>query len=343
MKSIIISPSGNLYGSEQVLIDYLEITTLNHKVYLPANSLLEQFFKYKNFAFKKFFNLNFLYISVIIDLFFHGYKFVYINEAGHSKYISFLAKLFKRKKFIVHVRLLEDCDKHRYPFGHLSNIQFITVSDYISNKFPFQSLVLHDGYHFSNMLPWKYRSDSRIKIGIIGRITKTKGFEVFKSLFTTISHLNIEIHFYGELSSDLNLVKHFQCLPNFEKIKFHGFVSSKDHIYSNTDIVLHLNNQEALGRIFFEALDYGIPFIGFRSGGIGEIANTINYPLLVADESINFNQHVLDTLISLSNQSYTNFAGIEIARQNAIRYFSTLNYTRILDQQFHENIIYSSK
>ncbi len=334
MKSIIISPSGNLYGSEQVLIDYLEITSLSHKVYFPANSLFEKYFNDKNFVSQKFFNLIFLYISVIFDLIFHNYQFVYINEAGHSKYISLLAKLFKRKNFIVHVRLLEDCDKHRYPFDHLSNIQFITVSDYISNKFPFQSLVLHDGYPFSNMLPWKHTSDSKIKIGIIGRITKTKGFDEFISLFNHISYLDVEFHFYGDVSSDVELICSINDLKNAHKIVFHGFVESKDLIYSNIYLVLHLNKHEPLGRIFFEALDYGIPFIGFRSGGIGEIANKINYPMFVADESINFNQHVLDTLISLSNQSNINFFDFELARQNAIRYFSTLNYSKILDQQF---------
>jgi len=334
LNSIIISPSGNLYGSEQVLIDYLETASLCHKVYIPANSLLEKYFKSKNIYFKKFFNLISLYSFVIMDLIFNNFQFVYINEAAHSKYISLLAKLFKRKNFIVHIRLLEDCNRNRYPFGHLSNIQFITVSDYISNKFPFQSLVLLDGYPFSNMLPWKHTRDSKIKIGIIGRITKTKGFDIFKSLYSTISHLNIEIHFFGDISKDVSVLNYLHSLPKSDNIILHGFVTSKDDIYTKIDLVLHLNKQEPLGRIFFEALDYGVPFIGFRSGGIGEIANKINYPLLVADESINFNQHVLDRLVLLSNQSNFNFADFEIARQNAIRYFSTLNYSKILDQQF---------
>ena len=81
--------------------------------------------------YNKFFNLISLYTYVIIDLIFYNYQFVYINEAGHSKYISLLAKLFKRKNFIVHIRLLEDCDNHRYPFGHLSNIQFNSLKIFI--------------------------------------------------------------------------------------------------------------------------------------------------------------------------------------------------------------------
>mgnify|MGYP000623817570 CR=1 FL=1 len=122
-----------------------------------------------------------------------------------------------------------------------------------------------------------------------------------------------------------------QSLPNFVKIKFHGFVSTKDDIYSNIDLVLHFNKQEALGRIFFEALDYGIPLIGFRCGGIGEIANKIKYSDLVVDESINFNQYVLGTLSNLSIINNTDF---ELARKNAIQLFSTANYAKILDQFF---------
>ena len=75
MKSIIISPSGNLYGSEQVLIDYLDLTSLDHKVYIPANSLLENLFANRNYLFKKFNNLIVLYLSVIYDLIFKNFKF----------------------------------------------------------------------------------------------------------------------------------------------------------------------------------------------------------------------------------------------------------------------------
>lgn len=39
---ITISPSGNLYGSENVFFDYLCTTELNHIVFVPKNSSFEQ-------------------------------------------------------------------------------------------------------------------------------------------------------------------------------------------------------------------------------------------------------------------------------------------------------------
>ena len=54
--------------------------------------------------------------------------------------------------------------------------------------------------------------------------------------------------------------------------KFHGFVNDKKQIYQSIDILLHFNKVEPLGRIVMEALDFGIPFFGFNTGGIGELA-----------------------------------------------------------------------
>ena len=288
MKTIIISPSGNLYGSEQVLIDYLQSGNSKHKVYVPAKSLLFNFLSKINIKYSNYSNLWFLYLFVFIDLLFRSYSTVYLNEAGHSKYISYLAVIFKNKKFVIHIRLLEDCNSNRYPLGHLSNITFVTVSEFISNNFPYPSKVIHDGYNFTKNNNWVSEIDNTIKIGIIGRITKSKGFDEFISLFNHISHLDVEFHFFGDVSSDVELISSMNDIQNAHKIMFHGFVESKDLIYSNINLVLHLNKQESLGRIFFEALDYGIPLIGFHKGGIGEISDCINYPHFVKNDITNY-------------------------------------------------------
>ena len=40
-------------------------------------------------------------------------------------------------------------------------------------------------------------------------------------------------------------------------------------------MLLHFNRVEPLGRIVMEALDFGIPFFGFKAGGIGELAQQV--------------------------------------------------------------------
>ena len=331
MKTIIISPSGNLYGSEQVLIDYLQSGNSKHKVYVPVKSSLSIFLNKININYSNYFNLWLLYFSVIIDLLFRSYTTVYLNEAGHSKYISYLAGILKNKKFVIHIRLLEDCNSNRYPLGHLSNITFVTVSEFIANNFLYSSKVIHDGYNFIKNNNWVSEIDSTIKIGIIGRITKSKGFDEFISLFNHISNSDVEFHFYGDVSSDVELISSMNDLQNAHKILFHGFVESKDLIYSNINLVIHLNKQEPLGRIFFEALDYGIPLIGYHKGGIGEIVNTINYPHFVKNDDTNFNQQILGDLLNYKKLLFQYRTSLEIARENAKQYFSVLNYTQELN------------
>lgn len=49
------------------------------------------------------------------------------------------------------------------------------------------------------------------------------------------------------------------------------------------DMLLHFNKVEALGRIFLEAVDYGIPLIGFNEGGIGEVSDSMKLNDMMVD------------------------------------------------------------
>ena len=47
MGQIVISPSGNFYGSEQVLFEYIKTTSLTNLVIIPAKSLLTSYKSYE--------------------------------------------------------------------------------------------------------------------------------------------------------------------------------------------------------------------------------------------------------------------------------------------------------
>src|SRR5450432_1389876 len=88
---LVISPSGNFYGSEQVLFDYLVHTKLKLDVAVPRNSLFYQklketqnhhrIFQYDNKRLPAF------YTRVYWWLLKGKYDLVYLNEAGHIKYL----------------------------------------------------------------------------------------------------------------------------------------------------------------------------------------------------------------------------------------------------------------
>lgn len=93
---IIISPSGKFYGSEQVLFDYLTNSNVNYSIFVAEKDLFYTKLK-KTTRFKdvtSFSNIRVLYFKMLLFCIFSKVKTIYINEAGHNKYIILLAKLF---------------------------------------------------------------------------------------------------------------------------------------------------------------------------------------------------------------------------------------------------------
>lgn len=97
----------------------------------------------------------------------------------------------------------------------------------------------------------------------------------FVNIVKSISYHFFELHFYGGIDNHIPEVQNFiKRSETFRNVKcvFHGFISQKQLIYSNIDILVHFNKSEPLGRILMEALDFGIPFVGYNLGGVGEMA-----------------------------------------------------------------------
>ncbi len=322
---IIISPSGNLYGSENVLFDYLKHSKLKFEfIFVPQSSLFKEKLDQSDFHTKGFTNLKFLYCGVLFKFFTSKIKTVYCNEAGHIRYIYNLAWLFPKVNFVVHVRILEDTVRIKHS---LRNLKFVTISKTIQSGFQIASFDVYDGYHFSLLKNWHSLPSGKLVVGIVGRVTPSKGIGLFTNEFFQICGANLDFHFYGDIDSSLKISENMQLLRGQENVFFKGFVSEKTKIYPFIDVLLHVNENEPLGRIFFESLDFGIPFIGINKGGIGEIAEQINYPYV-------FEKNELAQVLSdLVEKRWTfNSQILENSRKNALEVFSIANYSEQIDK-----------
>ncbi|HVS95274.1 MAG TPA: glycosyltransferase [Puia sp.] len=277
----IVSPSGNLYGSEQVLFDFLVGTGEVYTVMVPAGSLLLRKLQEARLAHRlKTFRTGSplrLYAGIFFQLAAGRIRTLYLNEAGHSRYAVMLARWYRKKNFVIHVRMKEDTEPGRWPSHPLPNLRLIAISGYIEHRLPLPAECILDPYRFTDRPLRAAKIDSSgLTIGVIGRITVTKGLYKLVQLAEHAAKdpaaARLRFALFGDVSGDSEdreLVGRLQALPN---VKFEGFVSDKDAIYDNLDAVLHMSVVEALGRIFFEAIDYGKPFLGFDAAGIGEIA-----------------------------------------------------------------------
>jgi len=289
---LIISPSGNFYGSEQVLLDYLQNTRMVLDVAVPEKSLfLDKLEEAKTIHRIRPYNnkkLPAFYAKVFWQLLTGKYKLVYLNEAGHIKYLTLLARIFSKKKFIVHVRMLEDASASRWKQGISENITVLAISKYISDLLPVKNSLIYDAYSFSDKYG-KNNTEERmvLKIAIIGRITKTKGLGLLPVLIDRIQKDGLEgkyiFELYGEIADDISKDELLSELQKSRFIELKGFEKNKEAIYQSVDCILHLSRQEALGRIFFEAIDHYKPLVGFRAAGIGEIAEMLELNHWLAD------------------------------------------------------------
>jgi len=290
-QKLVISPSGNFYGSEQVLLDYLQNTQMVLDVAVPEKSLfLDKLEEAKTIHRIRPYNnkkLPAFYAKVFWQLLTGKYKLVYLNEAGHIKYLTLLARIFSKKKFIVHVRMLEDASASRWKQGISENITVLAISKYISDLLPVKNLLLYDAYTFSDNRKNNTEDPLILRIAIIGRITKTKGLGLLPVLIDRIQKDGLEgkyiFELYGEIADDISKDELLAELQKSKFIELKGFEKNKEAIYQSVDCILHLSRQEALGRIFFEALDHYKPLVGFRAAGIGEIAEMLQLNHWLAD------------------------------------------------------------
>lgn len=340
---IIVSPSGNLYGSEQVLIDYLQTSKQSNSVYVPKKSLLLKKLKSLNQHKISEYNVNglkFLYINILFQLSLNKSHKLYINEGGHIRYVKLLAKILKHKKIFVHIRILEDAKKNR--LGNLpSNIKLITVSNFmLHNLRSYKCFMIYDPYPFADKeINLSIQSD-KFSIGIVGRITKTKGYylieKFIKKINSTYKSQRLNFIFFGNVSDDVK--NSFEKLrAKYHNVIYNGFIAEKDAIYNNLDILLHFNSNESLGRIILESIDYNKPFICSAEGGTGEIAKLVGLEELTINfYNINWQEELVYKIEGLINNYKFYASKVREAKLKARNIFSINNYVSKLESIFEK-------
>ena len=281
----VVSPSGNYYGSEQTLLNYLQLTSLSFEVFVPSNtseSFLEALNKTKKHRIIRFGSTRSLYLKLIFRLLKLRVRnlrvSLYVNEGGHIRYVNILQLLFPRLRAIIHVRLIEDVYSRPWSRIQSNRIKILSTSAYIKDAL--QSLSVS-----SSLLSSPYRTEQcrfeairfdRNNLIVVSRISKAKGSDFLCSFLRCCHNLGrtVNLYHFGEVNedaaTDLMQVQQLDCINWHSE----GFQKSKRKIYSK-GILLHLNPKEPLGVILLECVSFGVPFLTFNSGGTGEIARNM--------------------------------------------------------------------
>ena len=340
-KTLIVSPSGSFYGSEQVLFSHLDHTKKSYTVFVPANSFfckkLKRQHKHDVCGFS---SIKLLYVKIFLKLLFARYKTLYINEGGHIKYARLIAKLLPFVNVVVHIRLVEDTIPSR--LGKLpKNLKLISISNYIQGLLlpEDNSIKIVDPLDVTNVSAQRFKlSKEGIRVGIIGRVSLSKGLYNYEKLFSYYFSLpyvkTIQFVFFGDVvDKEKEVLEFFDKYSglDFPQIEFKGFVENQEQIFSSVDAVLHLNEKEPLGRIGLESWARGIPFLCFNAGGCAEINQTLEMERFSVAFDTDWEVKVIDLISSLDNFSSSEQ---DTARLNLQSHFSIDRYVKQLEKQF---------
>jgi hypothetical protein len=340
LTSIIISPSGKLYGSEQVLLDYLRYSKGKFLIFTCGKDLLysklkRDFSQHQIFTFKK---VKILYLRILYLCLTRRIHSIYLNEAGHTKFIILLSKIFNRVKFVVHVRLVEDAQPQRWPYKFNRNLKVLSVSNFIQKILSVENTLIYDPYFFSVDGGGQRQKMLRtgLQIAVIGRVSATKGIGRIIQLLEVVKEMGYQEVFYFKLYGDImpDVVENgmYESLKRYPNIAICGYEPVKEKIYNSVDCVLHASDVEPLGRIFLEAIDYHKPFIGIKGGGVGEIGDLLHlHSLLIHADELSTSGQFLRKLLFVRDNYELMVQEIAGKKKLAMDIFSPGHYAQKID------------
>jgi glycosyltransferase involved in cell wall biosynthesis len=146
-----------------------------------------------------------------------------------------------------------------------------------------------------NLVPEKIDLASKkfIKIGIIGRMVKAKGFEnaiKAMAILNKSSKIKFILKIAGDGEEKNNLNNLVKSLNLNDSVEFLGWVDNQRDFFNDIDIFVLSSLIETFGLVLLEAMKYGVPIISTNCDGPKEILqpniDCIMLDLLKKDEDL---------------------------------------------------------
>lgn len=120
-------------------------------------------------------------------------------------------------------------------------------------------------------------NDDEILLGTVSRLIPSKGIDTLVSALRHIKHENIKLMIVGAGPGKAKIEEKAKELGLIDKIIFIGHVESVGEYYRSFDIFVSPSLSEGMGISVLEAMQFGLPIIATKTGGIPElIKNNIN-------------------------------------------------------------------
>lgn len=288
-KVLCLDPSGLLWGSERAMLDFIgEVPGYEFGCCVPPNSPLIGMLKQRNITVLPYFVAELhkkgkpsrllAMLGLVRAILIYRPDILHVNQAGATK-IALAATRLLGVPVISHVRLLDDATYLNQLAPKAERLRhLIAVSDPIRERLRGQPNLLQirctavlDAYRSKGQ---ERTASYRVKewdFLCIGRFCSNKGQHLLIEAIAAIHRMggSPRVAFAGELNA---VAEKMQALCiNFgisEYVVFLGHVEDMGSQIVKAKWLACPSDYESLGRVVFEAWDYGIPVIaGAFSGG----------------------------------------------------------------------------
>ncbi|BBI31793.1 glycosyl transferase [Cohnella abietis] len=226
------------------------------------------------------------------------------------------AYLLSRKYRIPYVITLHDVDQYnsladkgmlkelsRKIISHAKKVFVVSnrVKNNIISQLPEQNVQLLYNTFYTEDKQLQGRGRNK-KIVAIASLIERKGIHILLQAFHRIASLNkdYELVIIGNGSEMESLIKLTQQLNLQERVTFRGTLRHQEAMeeLANASIFCLPSWDEAFGVVYAEAMSYGIPIIGCRGEGIGDLVTHLENGMLVESQNIDELTEALQYLIS---------------------------------------------
>lgn len=212
---------------------------------------------------------------------------IYSNTSAEMVGIKIAKRL--GVKHISHIREFMDLDHGaKYLFGNKAKKKYINQSDgviYVSKAVanhvnqgePLQDWqkVIYNGVASDNNPFKNHALKDDINFGIVGIFDPEKGQDLAIKYFADVVKVfpKFRLHIWGD--KECGYKKLLYTLVNDlglnDSVVFHGFEKKAAIIYGDMDVLLMCSRCEGFGRVTVEAMQRGIPVMGYNAGGTTEL------------------------------------------------------------------------
>jgi glycosyltransferase involved in cell wall biosynthesis len=346
---LILEPSGNLWGSERVLLDFLRAASTSAwqiGVCCPPNTPILEPLGALSVEVSPTFRANLHLQSraqrmrATWNLLRTARHFrpalIYVNQAGATRIALAVGRIL-RVPVMTHVRLLEDV---AYVASLRASAQtlpkVLCISHTIRRAFDKQSIVtpaqlemIYDPYTMQSQSEassfiFPFEGEAKV-FSCVGRLAYIKGQDILLDALAVLRSEKIVAHalFVGEAGPDDGFGEELKCLSNKlsmgNQVYWAGFQAQATAHLARCVAQICPSRGEPLGRVVFEAWDAGtLPVAWAGSGGPAEVIEQSGGGLLFDEPNGDSLAQTLQEVLSMSREEKTNRieAGRTWLRQN---------------------------